>query len=52
MIQQTQGDPYAAFIKVVRRTGINTSKQGNGEDQINQKAMVRAGGEKQGPVTI
>jgi len=28
MIQQTQQDPYAAFI---RQSGINTSKHGNGE---------------------
>jgi len=31
MMQQTPGNPYAAFIRRIKQAGINNSKQGNGD---------------------
>ena len=43
-MQQTQGDPFAAFIRVVKQAGINNSKQGNGDKAETNQIQARGRG--------
>jgi len=44
-MQQTEEDPFTAFIRVVKQAGMNNSKQGNGvkaeTNQIQAKGRGR-----------